>query len=281
MRVTALVTSHNRRRATVACLEAYFDQSARSRVTLDAVLVDDGSVDQTADEVQRRFADVEVVRGNGDLYWARGMATAERVAEGSDPDYVLWLNDDVQLDPGALEMLLSVEECHEGIAIAVGATRGNDAQITYSGLRRRDWHPLRFDRVEPNGLPQIVDTFNGNVVLVSRAVRRLVGPIDGGFAHAQADFDFGLRARRLGVVSLLVDRAVGSCELNGDTSWLDQSRSRCERLATLLGPKGIPPASTARFLRRHGSWTWPLLLLASYARALVSIIKPVRHASVG
>ena len=52
----------------------------------------------------------EVISASGDLFWARGMATAEASAMRSDPDYLLWLNDDVRLYPDALRRLLRAAE---------------------------------------------------------------------------------------------------------------------------------------------------------------------------
>ncbi len=68
--------------------------------------------------------------------------------------------------------------------------------VTYSGVHRSRLHPLRFALISPTDRPIEVDTFNGNVVLVSRAAFERVGRIDGEFEHAAADYDYGLRAAK-------------------------------------------------------------------------------------
>src|ERR1700687_5043268 len=93
-RVVAILTAHNRRETTLACLRSYFSQDI-ARAELGAVVVDDGSSDGTGQAVSAAFPAAEVISASGDLFWARGMATAEARAVRSAPDYLLWLNDDV------------------------------------------------------------------------------------------------------------------------------------------------------------------------------------------
>ncbi len=279
MRVTAAIASHNRRESTLGSLASFFSQSLDGDVELDAVLVDDGSSDGTAAAVEDTFPRVEVVRASGDLYWAAAMALAERQALVRDPDYLLWLNDDVTLDPDALARMLEVERTRQsaGPCIVVGAMRDPlSGELTYSGVRRRGlrFHPLRTERVQPGTTPVAVEMFNGNAVLVSRKVSAVTGPIDGRFEHALADFDYGLRAAKVGVQSLLAPGTVGTCvgHLRA-TPWLDESMPWRKRFELLLGPKGFPPRSSARFFRRHGGPAWPIFWVAPYVRQTYFMIR--------
>jgi GT2 family glycosyltransferase len=270
MRATALLACHNRRDHTLECLRSFFDQVIPTTAELDAVLVDDGSVDGTADAVRAQFPRVTVVPGPGDLYWARAMAVAEDVALEREPDFLLWLNDDVVLDPRGLAKLLDAAASHPEPCVVVGAVRDSaTGGLSYSGVRRRGRHPLRMELVDPREQPVKVETFNGNVLLVPADAADRVGRIDGDLVHAAADFDYGLRARRAGVVNLLAPGTVGECELNpATTPWLDGSVGARERLRILFGPKGLPPRSRARYLRRHGGAMWPAYWLMPYLRAV-------------
>lgn len=277
MRVVALLTSHNRRDATLRCLRSYFSQEINAPVALTAVLVDDASTDGTPAQVRREFPEVHVVQGSGCLYWAGGMALAQRVAASSDPDYFLWLNDDVRLSCDALSRLLSTERAAgKGRSIVVGALRDpRTGELTYSGVRKRGLrlHPLRVEMVKPSHGPQLVETFHGNVVLVSRRAATAVGSIDGDFSHAQADFDYGFRARKAGLVNLLAPGLVGTCARDGiPAPWLDRSLPLSQRFQILFGRKGLPPRSAARYLKRHGGRLWPVFWLAPYVRAALGVI---------
>jgi GT2 family glycosyltransferase len=272
-RLVALLASHDRRDRTLACLEALFGQSVDD-VEIDAVLVDDGSTDGTAEAVQRRFDRVDVIRGDGTLFWAGAMALAERHALGRRPDYLLWLNDDVRLFPTALATLISACEAGEPRIVA-GYTVDPDSGVpSYGGARRIDWHPMRYDLFVPtNGRAESCDTFNGNVVLVPRAVYDAVGGIDGRFAHAFADFDYGLRARSLGFDVAVAAPAVGVCRRDTTTRWRDTSLTLVERYRLLLGRKGVPISSAVRYLRRHGGRLWPLYLSATYVKVAVDQLR--------
>jgi GT2 family glycosyltransferase len=276
MRITAILTSYNRRDKTVACLRSYFDQELPDDFALDAVLVDDGSSDGTPEAVHALERPVEVIRGTGDLYWSSGMATAEERALESLPDYLLWLNDDVVLDRDAVKRLLDVAQSSEAAVIAVGAVRDPDTgELTYTGVRRHRFHPLRFDAVTPQQPPAAVDTFMGNVVLIPRAAYTAVGPIDGDFDHAAADYDYGMRARRAGIVNLLAPSTVGTCGVDhSSTPWRDPSLPLKKRVGLLFGRKGVPPRTRARYLRRYGGPFWPIFWCGPYIRFGISLLRP-------
>jgi GT2 family glycosyltransferase len=264
--VVALLACHNRRELTLASLASLFAQESDCAVR--AVVVDDGCSDGTGEAALECFgAAVELVRGDGTLFWAGGMARAEAHAVQSDPDYVLWLNDDVVLAPHALGSLLQTSSSAAS-AIAVGAVADpTTRQITYTGLRRIDRHPMHFRPMRPTCDPSEVDTFNGNVVLVPRSVYLAVGGIDGAFGHALADLDYALRARRLGFRALLAPSIVGTCSRRDPSgSWRDRSLDPASRWRSAFGPKGVPPRATARYLRRHGGPLWWVFWSLTYLK---------------
>lgn len=274
MRITAIAASHNRCEHTLKCLASYFGQDLDHSCALDAVLVDDASEDGTAQVVRANFPQIRVLEGTGDLFWAGGMATAEAEAMSGTPDFLLWLNDDVTLDGNALSRLIETAGFGGGDCIAVGAMRDPvSMEITYSGMRRRGMHPLNFELIEPREMPIEVETFHGNVVLIPWSIRTRIGGIDGGFQHAAADLDYGLRATRAGVKCMLAPGTVGTCVRDGSVRpWLAEGCGRGEKFRILFGPKGLPPRPRSRYLARHGGWLWPLFWTAPYIRAAVAIV---------
>jgi GT2 family glycosyltransferase len=278
MKVTAILACHNRRDRTLECLASYYAQHVPASVELSAVVVDDGSTDGTAEAVHDRYPVSEVIHGDGGLYWGAGMALAESRALLNEPDHLLWLNDDVVLDSEALARLLRCVRRNRDGCIAVGAVRDpRTGRVTYSGIRRRGIHPLRVKLVEPATTPVEVEMFNGNVVLVPRAASMRAGLIDGQLGHRAADFDYALRAARVGVRSVLVPGTVGTCPRNeGADPWRDTSLSLAQRLRLFLGPKGFPPRARARYLVRHGGPAWIVFWLAPYVRAAPSFARTLR-----
>lgn len=266
--VCVIMTVRNRRSLTLTSVRAALDEADHEKVSVSVVVVDDGSTDGTAEAVAAMDETrVCVVRGSGALFWAAGMALAEETALRQRPEYLLWLNDDVDLDDGFLPLLLEASRSH-GDAVVVGATRdASSGATTYSGLRRHGAHPLSFELVDPARRTIEVDAFNGNVVLVPREVSEALGGIDGAFAHAYADIDYGLRLRRSGHAAVLAAGTVGSCTRNSSAgTWTDPSLSVSERIRLLHSPKGAPARSGARFLRRHAGPTGLLFLVTPYLR---------------
>jgi len=271
--IVALLTSHNRRELTLRCLRNFFGQTFDSAPPdLRAIVIDDGSTDGTSTAIEAEFEDARVIAAGGSLYWARGMQLAESEAIANHrPNHLLWLNDDVTLDTTALERLLVAASRYPD-AVVVGALRDPDSgEITYSGVRQSSWHPLRTRLVEPADEPLEADTFNGNVVLVPRPIYEALGSIDGGFSHAQADFDYGLRARTAGFRVVVAAGTVGSCRRGSrDGTFHDTTLPLRRRWQLVQGPKGLPMASHARFLRRHGGRLWPVFWAAPYVKLIAS-----------
>ena len=241
---------------------------------LEAIVVDDGSTDATGDTVKAEFDLARVIVGDGTLFWAGGMQLAESRAVVERPEFLLWLNDDVTLDPTALDRLLATAvRCPD--AIIVGALVDPETRaVTYSGVVRTRWHPLRTRLVEPSDRPLEADTFNGNVVLVPRLVYETIGSIDGSFSHGQADFDYGLRAREAGFRVVVAPSTAGTCRRGTQAGTFDDKTLSLRRRWQLVrSPKGLPLSSHARYLRRHGGFLWPLFWAAPYVKLTLSALR--------
>ncbi len=267
--VHAVVATHNRVATTIRCLESLI--AASGSVQLTVVHVDDASSDGTAGAVADLLPDAIQLRGDGGLYWAGGMRLGLERAEADDPDYVLWLNDDVVLDPGAIDALLLLTPSADDLSVAVGALRDPDStEVTYAAARRvTTWRRSTFEPVAP-GSSDEPDVMNGNLVLVPRRVRRVVGNFDPTYRHALADYDYGLRATRLGVRIRSTPTTVGTCARNDDTgTWRDLTLSRRQRLQLLNAPTGRPFREWAHFQRRSGG-NWPAATLSPYVRTLLT-----------
>ena len=81
MNVAVLMSCHNRCEMTLNCLArlaSAFD--ATTDCSFKVFLADDGSTDGTAVAVRKRFPSVNVIEGEGNLFWAKGMNLAWRTS---------------------------------------------------------------------------------------------------------------------------------------------------------------------------------------------------------
>jgi GT2 family glycosyltransferase len=101
MKIAVLLTCFNRKKKTLKCLSSLFAIS-----NFDVYLVDDASTDGTSEEIQVQYPSVNIIKGNGNLFWNRGMYLAWSYALNDNYDYYLWLNDDVVLYPFFFDELM-------------------------------------------------------------------------------------------------------------------------------------------------------------------------------
>ena len=268
--VAVLLVSHNRRDLTVRAVRSL---GTPATMRLRIVLFDDASTDGTAEAVLAEAPDTLVIRGTGDAFWNGGLYRAWQAALNLPVDAFLWLNDDVALDGDALDRLgaqwAAQRARGEDAAILVGATRGNDGRLTYGGMRRRR-NPLTLKlELQPIASElQRVDTFNGNIVLIQRAVTDRIGINDGAYFHKFGDVDYGLTATAAGIPSYVLPGTLGVCETNPPV--LYGTMSLRKRWAVVNSHRGLPMNGWWRLVRRHsGRWCVPHFLSA-YARVFTA-----------
>jgi len=267
--IATLITCHDRKCKTLACLGRLCSQILPPGIMLAVYLVDDGSADGTAEAVAAAFPSVKIIAGSGDLFWSRGMRLAWEHAARENPDFYLWLNDDTLLFEGALEMLVATSRKSKNPrTIVVGSccdpvTR----ERTYGGQVRVSGHPAILRAVIPEATPVACDTFQSNVLLVPRAVYQKIGMIDR-FQHAIGDTDYGYRAGMAGCSCLVAPGYLASCEANHARTYWVKGRPRMERWRLLNSRKGLPFRDWLQLSSRHGGPAWPIYWIRPYLRVL-------------
>ena len=246
--IAALITCHNRREKTLQCLNALFCQNGLGYLyQIEVFLVDDGCTDGTTEAIILNFPHVNIIQGNGELYWNRGMHLAwETAVKTKDFDYYLWLNDDTFLFKNALENLFNKTF---PTSIVCGATKSSILEnVTYGGISDKNNKLLI-----PNGSYQNADYCNGNCVLIPRIVFNRLGNLDPIFHHALGDFDYGIRARKKGIEIKVAPEFVGFCESHEITpKWRSDSFNLFNRLKNLYTPlSGCYPPEFFIFDKRH------------------------------
>ena len=244
MEIAVLLTCFNRREKTVKCLTSLISICP----DCDIYLVDDGSTDGSTEVINNQFPDVKVFRGDGKLFWNRGMCLAWKEAAKSDYDFYLWLNDDVVLYDDFLQELLECQSEVNNKAVISGIIESHDKQeILYGGtdIARR--------LIQPNGKMQKITNLNGNVVLVPREVYQILGTLDPFYHHDLGDVDYGFRAASKGIPVYSTRKPVAYGEKNHICRERLNNTTLKRRFKRLYSPLGSNPNINFYFRKQHKS----------------------------
>ena len=280
--IAAVLTCFNRKEKTEDCLEALTAAASLmdGKVALHIIVTDDGSRDGTTEMIINKFPEVEVLQGDGSLYWNGGMRLAYGKALESQYDFYLWVNDDTTLFPDCLKNLLAT---HDAMllktgksGIVVGSTCDDKGKVTYGGLYRPNpKRPLKFALVEPTLRPVPCESNNGNCLLISAKAAQELGNLEASYAHGMGDMDYGLRATKAAIPLWVMFGFVGECgndhPLEG--SYLDTSLPFSVRWKKALSVKELNPRAWGTFCWRHAGLLWPLHWAWPYVKIVLTSIQ--------
>lgn len=247
--IAVLLTVFNRKQQTLSCLERLFKQEIPEGDSINVYLVDDGSTDGTAAAIMEKYpGKVNIIQGDGNLFWNRGMHLAWTTAvRDREYDFYLWLNDDTYIYDGCIKRLLMESRIYDDKSIIVGSTCavGNQEKITYGGWQKGK----KITRVDER---QWCDEINGNIVLIPRHVYNILGMNDPHFRHALGDTDYGLRAKENGIGCFIGKGIFGECDLHDrPTVWMDPTQPFRKRWNNFFSPLGNNPFEFFYFNMKH------------------------------
>ena len=249
--VTVVVTSHD---AGAALEELVADLLHPPR--FGAVhLVDSGSTDGSPDGIETRFPGLRVSRLEDN---PGPSATRNLGLRNASTTYVLFLDDDMRLDPAAVRALRDRLEADPGLALAGPAIlHEGGVAVQYQG---GCWHYAglthMYDEADaPSGVACEVDVVTSGCVLARRVAVLDAGGFWEPFWFLMEDVELSLRLRWLGW-RLAVDRSV--------RAW---NRGGSEGLSLVAGDY---PARRVRLHARNR----PLLLLVLYDWRSLFVLAP-------
>jgi N-acetylglucosaminyl-diphospho-decaprenol L-rhamnosyltransferase len=237
-RVSVVVVSFNTRDDLLACAA-----SLEREVTLpfELVVVDNASADGSASAVESAHPTARVVRNVENVGFGRACNQGIRLSRAS---YVLLLNSDAEVRPGAIEALAGVLDAQPGAGAVGPRTLNADGTVQVSfgpdltpwgewrqrrlveGVRRRDPRVLR--RVDAGASREHEPGWvSGSCLLARRSALESVGLFDEGFFLYEEDADLCRRLRRAGW-RIVFEPGAQVVHRLGQSSASDPRRSRLE-----------------------------------------------------
>jgi GT2 family glycosyltransferase len=235
MEIAVLLTCHNRKDKTIICLNSLFKADLPFNYSLTVFLVDDGSTDGTSEVIKEKFPQINIIEGNGNLYWNRGMHLAwETAKQKKDYDFYLWLNDDIIIESKGLTTIINdAKEKPSSLICGVMQSKNNKGTVTYGGKT------LKGLKIVPSGTTQKCQYINGNMVLVPKNIVDDIGILDPMYPHAIGDYEYGLRVIKAGYKCFISSFFTGYCENNPTLpKWCLSNVKFKDRLKSLYSPLG-------------------------------------------
>jgi N-acetylglucosaminyl-diphospho-decaprenol L-rhamnosyltransferase len=205
--VAVIVVSWNTRELLADCLASIADTGGGA--TIEMIVVDNDSTDGSQAMVRERFPSVRLIANDRN----RGFGAANNQAIATtDAPYVLMLNSDASLPPGALARLLERLEAEPRAGLVGAQLRYPDGTFQFSHARFPDlWQELlvlsglgrwcygpHYPSCGPDAAhgARVVDWVGGACMLARRAALAAVGGFDEGYFMYGEEMDlcYALRA---------------------------------------------------------------------------------------
>lgn len=223
-RVSAVVVNWNAGVHLVACVRSLLAQTG---VDVDVIVVDNASSDGSLDLLAEFGDRVCVVQTGENLGFGRGV---NRGVAASDTPFVVAMNPDVVLEPGAVDRLVSFLDTQERVGVVgpclkdadgvVRASCGFAPRLVDEICRKFLLHlvfPLfKFRRTRPRNATQVA-WVTGACFAMRRDVFDLTGGLDEAIFMYYEDVDFGLRVCQAGWQVWYVPDVSGT-HLGGESS---------------------------------------------------------------
>jgi GT2 family glycosyltransferase len=275
-KIAVLITSHNRKSKTIACLKSLYQAKSNyhQELILDVYLTDDGSTDGTGEAVRQDFPNVKILKGDGNLYWAGGMRNSWNEALKNKYDGFLLLNDDTFVFNNLLYDIFQTEQFSisnfNKKGIYIGSTKDtNNTKLTYGGAIIENKFLLKYKKLNPSGSPQMCELGNANIMYVSSESIYSIGILNKNYTHGIADFDYTLTARRHKIPVLVTPNYCGICDNNQlDKYKLFESKSFFNKIKYLYEPTGLKFNDNLLFMRRNFPYRLPFVFLSGWFKVV-------------
>lgn len=197
--VSILIPAYNEFNFTYNCLQSIY--ALKDQTSYEVILADDGSNDLTK-EIRRAVKNIKIVRMNKNAGFIKNCNHAAGYAAGK---YILFLNNDTQVQDGWLDSLAQMMESDKTIGLAGSKLIYPDMRLQQAGgILWRDGTAYEYGNRKDPAAPEYnyvreVDYVCGASMMIPRKLWKEIGGFDESFAPAYCeDSDLALQVRKHG-----------------------------------------------------------------------------------
>lgn len=201
LKAFVIIPVHNRCEVTLACLNHLQQNGDLSN--FQVVVVDDGSTDGTTEAVQRNYPSVQILCGDGNLWWTGAIALGMQYALEQQAEYIFWLNDDCLPQENCLAQMLEFLQQRDTAIVGARCIEKSTQEPIPTGFRKRQALTAGSEEV------LTVDGLSGYLVGMTASVTQRLGlPEAQKFPQYAGDGIYTLQASRAGIGVYILGRAI-------------------------------------------------------------------------
>jgi GT2 family glycosyltransferase len=283
--ICIIIPTFNRKIYLRTILNQLYNQKLTT-AKLTVIVIVDGSLDGTIDMIQNEFSSVIIIYGDGTWWYTKSMNEGFKYASKLNPDFVLTLNDDVELSKDYIENILNAYFNVEGGSIIGSLCISKDLphRIMNSGnvlknklfLIYKNYLPFLStqDDSELTGIKP-TSILPGRGILIPFNTLLSLNFFDNRFIQYHSDGDFCLRASKKGFnIYISWDALIyGHLDLtSSDSSFRKQKFSNFIKSFFNKYSRNYLPAKALLIWRHHTKILLPVVLLSDILLSIKNYI---------
>ncbi len=219
LKIEIVTPVFNRRELTLQFLQS-LSRVNREGLDIHIIIVDDGSTDGTSEVVAENFPEVEIVKGDGNLWYTGGTNRGIESALEKNPDYILCVNNDSIFDENCIKNLVECAEKNPRSVVGALLLLWDQPHRVFQvspewNTKLGGWHHWRKQTIwTVPQKPWQVDIIVGNCVLYPAEVIREVGLMNEKKFAQYGDAEYTPRMRKRGWKLLIEPKAKIFCKPN-------------------------------------------------------------------